>query len=47
MDTEQPHQTEEPAEEYTPRMEDIHPRMTAEEKIQVLQEILRVLRGEE
>jgi len=38
---------EEPTEEQKPRMEDIHPRMTADEKARALQEILRVLRGEE
>jgi hypothetical protein len=40
-------QTKQPTEETAPRMEDIHPRMTADEKARALQEILRVLRGEE
>jgi hypothetical protein len=44
MDTEQEGQL---IEERAPRMEDIHPRMTAEEKTRALQEIMRVLRGEE
>jgi hypothetical protein len=45
MDTEQ--EIDQPDEERTPRMEDIHPRMTADDKARALQEILRVLRGEE
>jgi hypothetical protein len=43
MDTE----NEELIEERPPRMEDIHPRMTADEKARALQEILRVLKGDE
>ncbi len=43
MDTE----NEEVTEERIPRMEDIHPRMTADEKARALQEILRVLKGDE
>jgi hypothetical protein len=45
MDAEQ--EAEQPIEERKTRMEDIHPRMTAEDKARALQEILRVLRGEE
>ncbi len=40
-------ENEELIEERTPRMEDIHPRMTADEKARALQEILRVLKGDE
>jgi len=44
MDAEQEIQSDEVR---TPRMEDIHPRMTDDDKARALQEILRVLRGDE